>query len=156
MDYDETISLLTLVKGNWYKQPTDDVTATVWQRQSKDLSLDDCERALDRIVRDQHPHEPPSCGEIFAVARVMQGERMDRENTHRRITGPERQWPPGMHVWVPVMSAKDGRILRQEERVADESGFLRKIEHEEPPEQFQGLHSMKDVAALLKQIGKRI
>ena len=84
MTHDETVKVLALVKGNWMRQPTDDLTIKVWTHIFARVDARDVSAAVMHIITTQADQERiPTAGEILHLSYDMRNLRMLAENAHR-------------------------------------------------------------------------
>jgi hypothetical protein len=84
MTHDETVRVLTLVKGNWMRQPTDDLTIKVWAHIFKDADARDVQHAIMRMIVTQEDQQRiPTAGEILQASSEVRHLRIMTENRHR-------------------------------------------------------------------------
>jgi hypothetical protein len=84
MNHEDTVKLLTLVKGNWYRQPTDDLTIRVWQEiLGEKIDSHDAFEAVMNIVR-AGAEEPPTPGMIYCAALELAKRREEQERRKRK------------------------------------------------------------------------
>jgi hypothetical protein len=85
MTHDETVKVLTLVKGNWMRQPTDDLTIGVWRAIFEGDDVRDVMAAVMRAIRTMPNQERiPTAGEFMQMSHDERKSRMLAENAHRR------------------------------------------------------------------------
>ncbi len=84
MTHDETVKVLTLVKGNWMRQPTDDLTIATWHAILGDADVRDVWAAVMRIIHTAVDQSRiPTCGELRMLSYDERKSRMLAENAHR-------------------------------------------------------------------------
>ena len=96
MTHDETVRVLTLVKGNWMRQPTDDLTIKVWAHIFERVDVRDVSAAVMHIITTQADQERiPTAGEILHLSYDMRNLRMLAENASRlRLDAPAPRLSP--------------------------------------------------------------
>jgi hypothetical protein len=96
MTHDETVKVLTLVKGNWMRQPTDDLTIKVWAHIFKEADYRDVWAAVMWAIRETEDQaQPPTAGQIFQMAGHEREARIRIENAHRpRLDAPRPRLSP--------------------------------------------------------------
>lgn len=96
MTHDETVKVLTLVKGNWMRQPTDDLTIKVWAHIFKDADARDVIGAVMRAIRTTvNQDRIPTAGELLQLSDEFAKTRMLRENASRlRLEAPQPRLSP--------------------------------------------------------------
>ena len=68
-----------LVKGNWYRQPTDDLTIRVWQEiLGEEIDARDCVEAVMEVARSG-AKEPPTPGMVYRAATELANRREEQE-----------------------------------------------------------------------------
>jgi hypothetical protein len=118
MTHDETVKALTLVKGNWMRQPTDDLTIKVWAHIFKGADYRDVMAAVMSIIQTtQNQERVPTAGEILHISRLEHISRIRAENASRLRIGA-RAAPISPEV------VKKGRAILRE-TVADLTAKLR-------------------------------
>lgn len=116
MDRDDTIKILTLIKGNWYRQPADALTVEMWKSiLGPQLQLQDVWLVAIRMIHEPRL-EPPTPGELYAAALPEMRARIVREQKSLKRLGDVPKWQPGERRMTP-----DGRLF-----IADENGIPRK------------------------------
>ncbi len=84
MKHEEMVKLLILVKGNWYRQPTDDLTIRAWQEiLSEEIDGGDAAEAVLEFARSG-AKEPPTPGMVFRAATELAQRREDQERRTRK------------------------------------------------------------------------
>ena len=84
MNDEDTVKLLMLVKGNWYRQPTDDLTIRVWQEiLGEKIDARDAFKAVMEIARSG-AKEPPTPGMVFRAAIELAKRREEQERGARK------------------------------------------------------------------------
>jgi hypothetical protein len=79
MKHEDRIRLLILVKGNWYRQPTDDLTIRVWQEiLGEEIDVRDCVEVVVEFARSG-AKEPPTPGMVFRWATELAKRREEQE-----------------------------------------------------------------------------
>lgn len=116
METEDVSKLLVLIKGNWYRQPTDDLTIQMWREiLGPDLELQDAWLAAIRIIHEPRK-EPPTPGELFKAAYPEMQARKVREQASLKRIGEVPRWNPGERRVTPFGATW----------VADENGIPRK------------------------------
>jgi len=84
MNHENIIKLLMLVKGNWYRQPTDDLTIRVWQEiLGEEIDARDAVEAVMEVARSG-AKEPPTPGMVFRAAMELAKRREEQERRARK------------------------------------------------------------------------
>jgi hypothetical protein len=84
MNHEHTVKLLTLVKGNWYRQPTDDLTIRVWHEiLGEETDACDAVEAVMNVARSG-AKEPPTPGMVFRAATELAKRREEQERRSRK------------------------------------------------------------------------
>jgi hypothetical protein len=84
MTHDETVKVLTLVKGNWMRQPTDDLTIGVWRHIFAAADVRDVMAAVMRAIQTMPNQDRiPTAGELLQLSHDERKSRMLAENAHR-------------------------------------------------------------------------
>jgi hypothetical protein len=84
MNHEDRIRLLMLVKGNWYRQPTDDLTIRVWEEiLGEEIDARDCVEAVMEVARSG-AKEPPTPGMVFRAAMELAKRREEQERRTRK------------------------------------------------------------------------
>lgn len=99
MEQHEAIKILAMVKGNWYRQPSDDPTIAVWADTLAGVSYQAAQSAVRSYVAAAGK-DPPTAGEIRKLA--VEVEARMRES-HKKLPWPEP---------TPEERAEGSRILR--------------------------------------------
>jgi len=108
MDHDETVKLLTLVKGNWYRQPTDDLTIRVWQAILADADLRDVWAATMKAIRTMEVQDKiPTAGELLQWSESERKSRVLLENRNLKRIGQRE------HTLTPEQEEEGRRILKE-------------------------------------------
>lgn len=88
MTQQETVDVLTVVKGNWMRQPADDLTIRVWGHIFKDADARDVMAAVMRAIQTMPNQDRiPTAGELLQLSHDERKSRMLRENAHRLRIG---------------------------------------------------------------------
>jgi hypothetical protein len=118
MTHDETIEILMLFKGNWMRQPSDDVTIEAWRQIFADVDHRDARAAVMRVIRTQEDQQRiPTAGEIRRLSIDYRLDRMRLENSNLKRIGTRE--PP----ISPEQVAKGRQIFK--EIIADLSAKMR-------------------------------
>ena len=96
MTRDETIEILMLFKGNWMRQPSDDVTIEAWRQIFAETDYRDARAAVMRVIRTQEDQQRiPTAGELLQLSLDERKSRMLRENASRpRLEARTAPIPP--------------------------------------------------------------
>lgn len=120
MTHDETVKLLALIKGNWFKQPTDDLTIRMWQEiLGPRMALEDVFPVALNMVREGMRDDPPTPGQLFAHAQQNMAARIRAEQARAALPSPGPKCEPGERRVTPsgeVFVADEHGILRPEKR----------------------------------------
>ena len=108
MTRDETIEILMLFKGNWMRQPSDDVTIEAWRQIFADVDYRDARAAVMRVIRTQEDQQRiPTAGELLQLSLEECKSRILNENRALKRIGTRE--PP-----ISLEQVEKGRAMLRE------------------------------------------
>lgn len=93
MEKFEALKILMMVKGVWYKQPTDDLTASVWEEILAEIDYDLAKAAVNAYINIAGD-DPPNVAQIRHESREIAGRRASAERKRLEFEKDCRDYGP--------------------------------------------------------------
>jgi hypothetical protein len=85
-----TDHILPRIKAAWYRQPVDELIATLWHETLETAELADAMAAVRELIRSER-EEPPTPGMVYRLSQSYRERRIEeRRRSIRALPEPER------------------------------------------------------------------